>query len=102
MRDVVPDPHDRLTFHVTSRTEPKRAPYLVELDANGGRGFCTCKDWQTRRTQEGECKHVRRCRALVAAAVLAAARRFPNFGMELHRVVRLEWERALEMTETQS
>lgn len=96
MRDVEPDPHDRLTFHVRSRTEPTRPPYRVDLDANGGRGQCTCRDWQTRRTHEGECKHVRRARGLVVAAVLAAARRFPLFGQELHRVVRLEWERVME------
>lgn len=95
MRDVVPDPHDRLTFHVQSRTEPKRAPYLVELEANGGRGCCTCRDWQTRRTQEGQCKHVARCRALVAAAVLAAARHRPAFGQTVHTIIRLEWEQMM-------
>jgi len=98
MNDVEPDPHDCLTFRVTSRTDPKRAPYVVQLTAHDGRGECNCTDWSTRRRHEGTCKHVRRSREAVTAAMLSAAKRFPQFAEELHRMVRLEWEREMENT----
>lgn len=94
--DVEPCEHERLMFRVRSRTDQRLDPYVVDLAAHDERGQCDCKSWQCRHQHEGQCKHVARASAVVVEAVLAAARRYPSFGMELHRVVRLEWEIAVE------
>jgi hypothetical protein len=40
-------PHgDRFCFWVSSADDSE--PYLVDMLANGGRGACTCRDWQCR------------------------------------------------------
>ena len=38
---------DRLTFFVESEHDGEH-PYVVDMAAHGGRGECSCRDWQCR------------------------------------------------------
>lgn len=72
---------ERLRYHVESWTSPQR-PHLVDLSEYGGRGSCSCKDWQTRRgplvkagcalgAPESMCRHVISARHYFTNSILS-------------------------------
>lgn len=75
--NVVPVAHERLRFHVQSRSAGK-VSYLVDLLENGGFGACGCPDFQFRispKLRHGEkpprrCYHILRARDYVVDCVI--------------------------------
>jgi len=72
---------ERMVYAVESDT-PDNPPYRVDLLANGGKGGCSCRDWETRRspaikagdpigTPSTMCKHVVRARGYFLNGLLA-------------------------------
>lgn len=59
--DLRVQPYERLRFHVSSFTDSKRSPYLVDFSkVDGG---CECPDYQIRHKKRGTmCKH---CKAVL-------------------------------------
>lgn len=46
--EVIPSPHERMTYLVRSESNPKTR-YRVDLLANDGASECSCEDWAKRR-----------------------------------------------------
>ena len=70
---VEPIDGERWCFTVRS-SEPRHAPYRVDLEFYGGNGSCNCADFRTRHEPDlargaatgfSRCKHIRLARALV-------------------------------------
>ena len=104
---VEPIDGERWCFTVMS-SEPRHAPYRVDLEFYGGNGSCNCADFRTRHEPDlargvatgfSRCKHIRIARALVLNTLISASQKNPVFGMTLPAVVRKWWESVMAKTE---
>ena len=77
---VTPIPNEPGRYRVESWSKPD-SPHLVDLFSYGGRGECSCKDWQTRRgpmvkkackvgDPQSLCRHVKACRSAFLNSIL--------------------------------
>lgn len=95
MPRVIPIDGERWAFRVQSASDARRW-YSVSIEDN----TCDCQDYSIRHAPSiaaggpvTRCKHIRLARGLVLNTLMAASEANAGFGLTLHNIVRLWFER---------